>query len=378
MKIVSLVAAVLLVTVPFLAGCQTGQKPAECPSPVAPVVQPTPTLEEVLNARIQNPFDTTQTVSVFYATDRTVTDPAPQCLDPFFSIVPAAGNRYGICRISVPVNREVGSLDLATAPGSDVHTTFRSLEHLPLDKPSFEQKLREQPEDALVFVHGFNVKFEEAAYRAAQIPFDTKFQGTTYLYSWPAGAQDRFLSSAYIATTYAENQANAKKAQAHFAEFLQSLVAAKKRIFLIVHSMGHQVVLPVVAGLGVPGAIQELILNAPDFPVDELNQIKPALLSVAKRVTLYCSPSDNALLASSRLNKNNRAGSCRAFPGIDVINVSNVDTPALGVGGLGHGYYSGRPVIGDLSQILLGLKAEKRLFLQKSFFPDRETYTLRR
>ncbi|MCA2961671.1 MAG: alpha/beta hydrolase [Silvanigrellales bacterium] len=389
-------ALLFLLSLPFLVSCLTSPRDADTP-PVAAETPPAPaqvaTLESMLNERIANPFDSTQTVSLFYATNRATQDVVLQCLDPFFSIKPGPGTRYGICRISVPVNREVGSLDEATEAGSDVHTTFRSLEHLPLTKPEFEAKLATQPEDALVFVHGFNVKFQEAAYRASQILFDTKFQGSAYLFSWPAGAPDRFLSSAYIATTYAENLSNAEGARKDFQEFITSLIAARKRIFLVVHSMGHQVVLPVLAALpslaepasGVPSGsvgarkvIQELVLNAPDFPADTFAQLTPALLKSASRITLYCSPLDNALLASSRLNKNARAGSCRNVPGLDVINVSNVDTPTLGVGGLGHGYYSGRPVVGDLSQVFLGLEAKKRLFIQKSFTPDREAFVLRK
>lgn len=371
--------------VPFLVSCVSTPKEPQTPEAPMAAATPTPppTLETLLNERMANPFDTTQTVSLFYATNRATQELIPQCLDPFFGIKKGSGNRYGVCRISAPVNRSVGSLDEATEPGSDVHTTFRSLEHLPLSKVDFAAKLATQPEDALVFVHGFNVKFQEAAYRASQILFDTKFQGSAYLFSWPAGGPDRFLSAAYLASTYADNLASAEKSRGDFQEFLAALIAARKRIFLVVHSMGHQVVLPVLAALpslaeGNTKVIQELVLNAPDFPSDTFAQMTPALLKAAHRITLYCSPADNALMASSRLNKNERAGSCRNVPGLDVINVASVDTPALGVGGLGHGYYSGRPVIGDLSQVFLGLEAKKRLFIQKSFHPEREGFLLRK
>jgi esterase/lipase superfamily enzyme len=327
---------------------------------------------------VLNPFDTTQTVTLFYATDRGIQDPAPQCLDPFFSTSSGGELRFGQCRISVPVNREVGTLDLATEAGSNVHTTFRSLEHVTLNRDVFFEKTKSVPEDVLVFVHGFNVRFEEAAFRASQILFDTKFQGTAFLFSWPAGAPDRFLSSAYLAKTYSDNQKNAAQSVEHFQEFLQGLIDAKKRIFLVVHSMGHQVVLPAL--LKIPGNtfVQELVLNAPDYSAEDFEAQKMDWARVARRVTLYCSPADNALLASARLNKKSRAGTCQTFSGVDVVNVSHVDKPTLGFAGLGHGYYSGRPVLGDLSQVFLGLKAEKRLFIQKSFQPDRENYALRK
>ena len=39
---------------------------------------------------------------------------------------------------------------------------------------------------ALVFLHGFNVSFEEAAIRAAQIGFDLEVTGATAFFSWPS------------------------------------------------------------------------------------------------------------------------------------------------------------------------------------------------
>ena len=340
----------------------------------------------MLNERIKNPFDSTQTVTLYYATDRKVADTAPQCLDPFFSLDSAPGLSYGTCRISVPVKREVGALDLATESGSNVHTTFRSLEHNPLSPESFSDALQNGPEDVMIFVHGFNVRFEEAAFRASQILFDTKFQGAAVLYSWPAGAPESMLSSAYLSRTYSDNKKNAAASVTHFKEFMDRIVSLKKRIFLVVHSMGHQVVLPALSTLATPAGegnpqvpfVQELVLNAPDFPTKDLEALSGKLSSISKRTTLYCSPLDNALMASARLNKNDRAGTCRAFAGVDVINVSNVDTPALGIGGLGHGYYSGRPVLGDLSQVFLGIQVEKRLFIQRSFEKNREGFALRK
>jgi esterase/lipase superfamily enzyme len=37
-----------------------------------------------------------------------------------------------------------------------------------------------------VFTHGYNVSFEEAARRAAQLAFDLNFRGRVVLFSWPS------------------------------------------------------------------------------------------------------------------------------------------------------------------------------------------------
>ena len=40
--------------------------------------------------------------------------------------------------------------------------------------------------EALLFVHGFNVTFEDAIRRAAQISYDLAFDGPTVVFSWPS------------------------------------------------------------------------------------------------------------------------------------------------------------------------------------------------
>ncbi|QOI41786.1 alpha/beta hydrolase [Leptospira interrogans serovar Canicola] len=49
--------------------------------------------------------------------------------------------------------------------------------------------------------------------------------------------------------------------------------------------------------------------------------------------------------------------------GFDVVNVNPVDSSLISIG---HGYYSSRPLLTDIYQILLGVRAEKRLFIRKS------------
>lgn len=39
---------------------------------------------------------------------------------------------------------------------------------------------------AFIFVHGYNVTFEDAAKRTAQISYDLAFDGAPIFYSWPS------------------------------------------------------------------------------------------------------------------------------------------------------------------------------------------------
>ncbi|EMK03410.1 hypothetical protein LEP1GSC176_0663 [Leptospira kirschneri str. MMD1493] len=55
-----------------------------------------------------------------------------------------------------------------------------------------------------------------------------------------------------------------------------------------------------------------------------------------------------------------------------MVNVNLIDSSLISIG---HGYYSSKPLLTDIYQILLGVRAEKRLFIRKS--SGNENYVLR-
>lgn len=338
-------------------------------------------LRDELNARFPVSYIESQPYNVLYVTNRASQGAVGACSSAVYGVNKGNDLRYGMCRVQVPINRPVGSLSSGSDPNSDSQINFQMAQHEGLTAESFALALKSpEPDEILIFVHGFNVRFEEAIYRAAQIGFDGKYQGQLVLFSWPAGAVQRLIEGPYLLRTYQENKKNAAASIDQFEELLAMVAATGKRIHVVVHSMGHQVVLPALARVAAKlpaGAIQELILNAPDFSTQEFKALLPELRKIAVRTTVYCSPSDNALAASTRVNGNARLGSCTLMDGIDTIDVSEVDRPVLGVGGLGHGYYAGRPIIGDVSQLLLGMDAPRRMFIKRTVPSVNSNYMLR-
>ena len=60
-----------------------------------------------------------------------------------------------------------------------------------LSAADFQQRLSETvsssaERDLLVFIHGYNVDFESAVQRTAQIAVDLPFEGVPVCYSWPS------------------------------------------------------------------------------------------------------------------------------------------------------------------------------------------------
>jgi esterase/lipase superfamily enzyme len=338
-------------------------------------------LQKDLGALFQHPYSDTQSMDVIYVTNRNAAGDPAECDDTSFGIAPSDQLSYGVCTFNVPKRHHIGGFEIAPNPRADPHQYYRLLNYAPLDAAGLAERLRQkQGSDILVFIHGFNVKFQEALLRAAQIAYDLKFQGPVILFSWPAGAEDGLFSSAMVTRTYSENLSNALKTVPLAKAFFQQLSGSSQTVHVMVHSMGHQVTLRALAQLAQSSEqpfIGELILNAPDFPLKDFRTLVPQLKKVAGRVTVYCSYNDNAIAASETYNKNRRMGACERVAGTDMINVGEIDAPTLGVGGLGHSYYSSRPILTDIFQVLLGIPAEQRLFIRKSEPNSTEDYYLR-
>ncbi len=334
------------------------------------------------NARILENNSDTKSLKVSYVTSRRKKIPASSiCNSESFGTLTDSAMHFGDCSVGVPARRSIGDI---TIDNTQDKQKFFQLENRGEEEESnFFKRIEAHPfPEVIVFVHGFNVNFDEAVVRSSQIKFDLKFPGEVilfFIFFWSSDAG--MFVKLLMTSVYDSNLEEAKLNRKLFQDFLTKLSKTKKEIHLIVHSMGHQVVLPALTDLykkNPDKILSEMILNAPDFDKNEFSQVSQSLIGLSKRVTLYCSPGDNALVASQKVNGAARAGMCFKFPGIDVINVNEVDSPVLGVGGLGHGYYSSRPILTDIFQVLLGVDVEKRLFIRRSGKGNGEDFVLRK
>jgi esterase/lipase superfamily enzyme len=367
-------------TLGFLVGACAVKPPAQVSGPPSRRIG-SDVLKADLMSLWKSPYSDTEAIQVVYATNRALIGPKGDCSDGTFGVTVGNHLSLGVCKMNVPKRHATGAIDLAPDERADTHVYFRFLSHMSLTEKSLKTFLDARgPADLLLFVHGFNVRFEEAALRAAQIAYDLKFQGPVILFSWPAGAETGLWGGPLLTKTYETNQANAEQTVSVFGNFLKTLSGYGRKTHILVHSMGHQVVLPALAQLAGEDPrrwVGELILNAPDIDLERFHDLVPALGKVADRITVYCSYNDKAIAASQALNHGRRMGGCEQVPGVDVINVGEIDAPILGITGLGHGYYASRPILTDLFQALLGMPAENRLFIRKSEPNQVENYYLR-
>ena len=339
-------------------------------------------IAEIINKSKTEKFSKTLALDVYYVTNRALNAKASSpCSNESYGIGLGEQAQYGICRVNVPKKHATGTIESNPDPRADSHKFFKIINEKKMDFESFQTQLQKNPyKEVLVFIHGFNVKFQEAVFRASQIAYDLKFQGSVVLFSWPAGAETGFLNNALISRTYETNKKNAKASLPAALDFFDLISRLEMKTYVYIHSMGHQVAIPALVNLAkeseVNLLVNELILNAPDFDLRDFESLAPHLLKLAKRITLYCSYNDTAMLASETLNGGTRLGACKSIEGVDVINVSEIDNPSFGMG-LGHGYYSSRAVLTDVAQLMMGLEAENRLFIRQSEPNSTENFYLR-
>jgi hypothetical protein len=181
-------------------------------------------------------------IPILYATDRAPADPGAS--DPFTG---ARGTpSYGVARVSVPDDHRMGALEkprlwklqFRTEPAK--HIVLLGTDQLTQDaftRRGSEAIAVSATPEALLFVHGYNVTFADAARRAAQIAYDLQFDGLPMLYSWPSeGATLRYPTDAD----------NSLWTRPHFADFLRLALSrlGARRLHLLAHSMGNRVVTP--------------------------------------------------------------------------------------------------------------------------------------
>ena len=287
------------------------------------------------------------TVKIYYATDRARTgeeDPSN-----FYG-----GDRgtleLGTATVSIPPRHFPGKIErpkfwlLEFREDPAKHVILKSV--TPGDADAVFGQMRDQlagseSDSAFVFVHGFNVPFNEAAQRTAQMAYDMNFQGLPILYSWPS--RGSLLS--YIADSAVVNLSGRR-----LTLFLEDVVrkSGAKRIHLIAHSMGNRALtdaleLYALRHEGEPPAFDQVLFTAPDLDAGLFAEMAKTMRTTAQRLTLYASNKDWALAVSRQLH----GDAARAGQGGDGIIQADifdsVDMTSLGDDMLAHSYYANNP-----------------------------------
>lgn len=276
---------------------------------------------------------------------------------------------FGKCKVTLPPIHQPGVVEapmlfkgqLIADPNK--HVMLASVSELSHDQflDDLKTTQAQKGKNLLVFIHGYNVSFEDAAKRTAQMAFDVDFPGAPIFYSWPSQA-DWY--------GYESDRKRIEQSVAQIRTFLEDLAAKSgaTSINIVAHSMGNVGLTAALKEITVSNKgpiFNQIVLAAPDVDTEVFKRdIAPFIVSKAKRTTIYTSKTDLALIASRYFNNGPRLGDSGAeiinYPGIDTIDATAVDSSLLG-----HSYYgSNITVLTDVGHLLRGEPLAQRVYLR--------------
>lgn len=160
--------------------------------------------------------------------------------------------------------------------------------------------VRKSPDHSvLVFIHGFNNRFEDSVYRFAQIANDTGTQSVPILVTWPSRGSALAYGYDRESTNYTRDA----------LELLFQYLARDpeiKEVSILAHSMGNWLALEglrqmAIRNGGLPTKFKNVMLAAPDVDVDVFRTQIDDMGKQHPRFTLFVSQDDRALKVSRRV-----------------------------------------------------------------------------
>ncbi|MFO7308115.1 MAG: alpha/beta hydrolase [Pseudomonadota bacterium] len=216
---------------------------------------------------------------------------------PWFGSARSGGTRAVAVRFDPPPEGFFDRIG-ATLTG-DWH--INAVEPLGNNDPVAALTLAAAGRDVLIYVHGYNQSFEQAAIDAAELSRAIGFSGATVGFSWPS--KEGLLDYGY-------DRESALWSRDAFQDLLEALVrnAMIGRVHIVAHSMGTLLTLETLRQLwavsgspDVAARFGAIVLASPDIDVDLFATSVRRIGPLAKHITVISSVNDRALAVSSRL-----------------------------------------------------------------------------
>jgi Uncharacterized protein conserved in bacteria len=260
--------------------------------------------------------------------------------------------------VSIPpdANRKAGEVQWPKKLPADPAREFATVHVSPVDASSARGwLLRHLPPSGrvLVFVHGFNNRYEDAVYRFAQIVHDSRADVAPILFTWPSRASIFDYNYDKESTNYSRDA---------LEEMLDAIADNPnvREVTVMAHSMGSWLTVEALRQMAIRDGrvapkIRNVILASPDLDVDVFGQQYKALGPSRPDFTLFVSRDDRALQLSRRISGNiDRLG--QIDPTVEpyrtqfeAAGVSVIDLTALKSGDpLNHGKFAESPEVVQL------------------------------
>ncbi len=244
----------------------------------------------------------TSDVNVLVATTRGQ-DASPGVM---FNGLRADATAFADIQVSIPPDsvRTVGEVQWPKQLPGDPAVDFVTKHTAIIDRQTalslVHSELRHSPKkQVLVFVHGFNNKFEDAVYRFAQIVHDSGTDAVPVLFTWPSKGSALAYGYDRESSTYSRNQ---------LEDVLRGLCADPSvgEVSILAHSMGNWLLLEslrqmAIRGGRIPPKIKNVLLAAPDVDIDIAREQIADMGPVKPNFALFLSRSDKALELSKNV-----------------------------------------------------------------------------
>jgi esterase/lipase superfamily enzyme len=214
---------------------------------------------------------------------------------------------YAAVTVSIPPNRQVGQVQWPAAPPGDPKRDFVTVSADYIDNKTFAASIVETARKTknprvLIFVHGFNNRFDDAVYRFAQIVHDSKAEAVPVLFTWPSRGNVELRSYTY-------DRESANYSRDALEELIDTLTSnpSIKEVHLLAHSMGNWVTLEALRGRSLrrvargEDKVKQAFLVAPDVDVDVFRATIKRMGPNRPKMLLFLSQDDGALALSKEI-----------------------------------------------------------------------------
>ncbi|MBB3355998.1 alpha/beta hydrolase [Rhizobium lentis] len=246
----------------------------------------------------------TSKVDLLVATTRAADD-NPAVL---FSGERGTGLAVNAVDVSIPpeANRKIGQVQWPKRLPADPLRDFVTVSVDPLEGErageSWLKSHMPKSRRVLVFVHGFNNRYEDAVYRFAQIVHDSRADVAPVVFTWPSRASIFDYNYDKESTNYSRDA---------LEELLTRTAAnpAVGDVTVMAHSMGTWLTVEALRQMAirngqVASKINNVILASPDLDVDVFGRQFMSLGKDKPHFTIFVSRDDRALALSRRISGN--------------------------------------------------------------------------
>lgn len=198
--------------------------------------------------------------------------------------------------VSIPPDpaRKVGDVEWPDTTPPDPKRSFAVVGRKSVDAEGAKAWFRRVGNGrALVFVHGFNTRYDDAVFRFAQFVHDSQTPFTPVLFTWPS--RGRLVDYGYDreSTNYSRDA---------FEALLRAAAANPdvKDIAILAHSMGTWLTMETLRQIAIkdgrlPAKIHDVILASPDIDGDVFRRQVARLGQPRPRISMFVSRDDKAL-----------------------------------------------------------------------------------